>query len=71
MENLAQTDVNNIYMIVGTLIVMNIGGIAGALWLIIKLVWNAAKYDSKVEKMKADIDAAHVKIRQLESRDDI
>ena len=71
MENLAQTDVNNIYLIIGTMVVMNIGAIGGGIWLLIKLVWGAAKYDSRIQKMENDINAAHSKIRHLEGRDEV
>lgn len=71
VENLAQTDVNNIYLIVGTLVVMNIGAIGTGLVVIIRLVWNAAKFHSRIEMLEKDVNAAHSKIRQLEDVDEV
>lgn len=66
---IAELDLQGVYLVVGALIVMNIGAIGGALWFVIKLVWNAAKYDSRIEKMEKDINAAHQALRKI--RDDV
>lgn len=43
---------------------MNLGAITTGIWFIIKLVWRAAKYDSRIDKMEKDINAAHRKLRE-------
>lgn len=63
MEQLSAVDLNSIYLIVGTLVVMNLGAIGTGLVFVIKLVWNLAKYDSRIERMEKDINAAHKKLR--------
>lgn len=70
MENLAQTDIKTIYLIVGTLVLTNLGTIGGAFLFFIKLSWNVAiqktKYDVELDILKKDMNAAHAKIRRLE-----
>lgn len=63
----AQLDWANVYLVVGALVVMNIGAIGTGLVFVIRLVWTAAKYDSRIEKMEKDINAAHQKIREKSS----
>lgn len=62
-EALSQADLNSLYLIVGTLVVMNLGAIGTGLVFVFKLIWRAAKYDSRIEKMERDINAAHQKLR--------
>ena len=51
-------EASNVYLAVGTMVVMNIGAIGTGLIFIIKLVWIAAKYDSRIERMEKDINNA-------------
>ena len=71
MENLAQTDVNTIYTIIGGLVITYLGTIATGFVFLLKSVWKLAKFHSKIEKLESDINAAHVKIRQLEGSNEI
>lgn len=71
MENLAQTDIKTIYLIVGTLVLTNLGTIGGAFLFFIKLSWNVAiqksKYDIAIDILRKDMNAAHEKIRRMEN----
>lgn len=62
-EKLASVDLNSLYLIVGTLIVMNVGAIGTGLVFLGKFIWRLSKYDSRIEKMEKDINAAHKKLR--------
>lgn len=61
----AGIDMSNVYLVVGTLIVMNLGAIGTGLAFIIKLVWLAAKYDSRVERMEKDLHNAFAMIKEI------
>lgn len=64
MEEIAsKADMQGLYLIIGTLVVMNVGAIGTGLIFVMKLIWRAAKYDSRIERMEKDIDAAHKKLR--------
>lgn len=64
MEDLvSKADMQGLYLIVGTLVVMNIGAIGTGLVFIMKLIWKASKYDSRIERMEKDINEAHKRIR--------
>lgn len=65
----AQIEWANVYLVVGALVVMNVGAIGTGLVFVVRLVWTASKYDSRIEKMEKDINAAHQKIR--EGRSDV
>lgn len=62
---MGNVDMSNVYLVVGTLIVMNIGAIGTGLAFVIKLVWIAAKYDSRVEKMENDVHNAFKMIKEI------
>lgn len=64
LDQTAAIDWGNFYLIVGALVVMNMGAIGGGVVLLIKLVWAASKYDSRIQKMEKDINAAHQKLRE-------
>lgn len=70
-ETLAATDLNGLYLVVGTLFVMNLGAVGTGLVFLFKFIWNAASYktaiDKDVEKLRTDLNAAHEKIRELRS----
>lgn len=59
----AHIEWGNLYLIVGALVVMNLGAIGTGLVFVIRLVWRLAKYDSRIQKMEKDLDAAHQKLR--------
>lgn len=60
---LSKAELDNLYLLVGALVVLNLGAIGGFILFLFKLVWRAAKYDSRIEKMESDINAAFKKIR--------
>lgn len=62
----ANVDLNSVYLMIGALIIMNIGAIGTGLIFFIKVAWAASKYDSRIIKLEADMNAAHAKIRDLE-----
>ena len=65
-----QIDLSNVYMVVGTLVVLNIGAVGTGLVFIIRLVWIAAKYDSRIEKMERDLNRAFKNIKELKEADE-
>ena len=67
-SELAGLDLSGLYLIVGTLVVMNVGAIGGAFLFVIRLVWNASKLHSRIERLERDVNAAHQKLR--DNRDD-
>lgn len=66
-ETLATADLNSIYLLVGTLVVMNIGAIGTGVVFLIRMAWTASKYDSRIVKLEQDMNAAHEKIRKAEN----
>ena len=71
LENLSAVDMNAVYLIIGTLVVMNVGAIGGGFVFLVKMAWRASKYDSRIIKMENDLHAAHNKIRELEHKDEV
>jgi len=61
---------SSVYVIIGTLIVANIGSVITVVYGVGKMVWWMSKLDSRVAVVevqhKKDINSAHVKIRDLE-----
>jgi hypothetical protein len=66
-KDVAQMDVTSVYVIIGFLIVMNVGAIGTGLAFVLKLVWSAAKFHSQIERIEKDLNAAHEKIRKMEN----
>jgi hypothetical protein len=64
---------NNAYVVVGTLIVANIGTVISIFYGIGKLIWWLSKLEARVEAIEADhskdLNAAFKKIRDLEIND--
>lgn len=60
---------SSMYVVIGTLIVANIGTVVSIFYGIGKVVWFISKLDSRVEVIERehakDIDAAHVAIREM------
>ena len=65
IAKIAEVDLTNVYLVVGALVIMNLGGLFGAFWFLLKVAWVASKYDSRIEKMETDIHQAFVKIKEL------
>lgn len=63
---------SSIYVVIGTLIVANIGTVVSIFYGIGKVVWFISKLDSRVESLEKDtskdINAAHAAIRELRSK---
>lgn len=63
---------SSLYVVIGTLIVANIGTVISIFYGIGKVVWFIAKLDSRVSTIEKehtkDIDAAHAAIREIKSR---
>jgi hypothetical protein len=61
---------SSVYVIIGTLIIANLGTIVTIIYGVGKLVWFVSKLDSRVSTVEKefgkDIDSAHFKIRELE-----
>jgi hypothetical protein len=61
---------SSVYVIIGTLIVANLGTVVTVIYGVGKLVWWMAKLDSRLAAVEVehtkDIDSAHTKIRDLE-----
>ncbi len=61
---------SSVYVVIGTLIVTNIGAVITIIYGVGKMVWWIAKLDARVATVEVehtkDIDSAHVKIRDLE-----
>ena len=59
-----------VYVIIGTLIVANLGTVVTVVYGVGKLVWWMSKLDSRIQAVEIehtkDIDSAHIKIRDLE-----
>lgn len=60
-------DLSNVYVIVGVLVIFNIGTIASAFYAAGKIIWWLSKLDSKVAQNTKDVNAAHTTIRELKS----
>jgi len=60
-------DLSNIYMIVGVLVLFNLGTIGSAFYASAKIIWFISKLDSKVNQNTKDVNAAHTQIRDLKS----
>lgn len=58
------------YVIIGTLIVANLGTVVTVIYGVGKLVWWMSKLDSRMSSVEIehtkDLDSAHIKIRELE-----
>lgn len=71
VENLALIDLKGVYIIVGTLVLTNLGTIGGGFLFFIKLSWKVAvqktTYDLELQTLRKDMNAAHEKIRRLEN----
>lgn len=61
-------DMSKIYVLIGSLVVMNIGTIGSIMWASIRLVWWLSSLNSTVKEQGKDINEAHKKIRTLEKR---
>jgi hypothetical protein len=63
---------SSVYVVLGTLIVANIGTVISIFYGIGKVVWFIAKLESRVENIEKetvkDIDAAHAAIRDLKTK---
>jgi hypothetical protein len=61
---------SSVYVIIGTLIVANLGTVVTVFYGIGKIVWWVSKLDSRIATVEVehtkDIDSAHFKIRELE-----
>lgn len=61
---------SSVYIIIGTLIVANLGTVVTVFYGVGKLVWWLAQIDMRVKTVEVehtkDIDSAHSKIRDLE-----
>jgi len=61
---------SSFYVIIGTLVVANLGTVVSVIFGVGKLVWFVAKLESRVTAIEVehtkDIDSAHFKIRELE-----
>jgi hypothetical protein len=68
MPNAPEFDLSTIYMIVGTLVVMNLGGLGTGLLFVIRGTWAAARMYARIEKLESDVNMAHRKIRDLEKK---
>jgi SpoU rRNA methylase family enzyme len=71
--NAAATQIpSSVYVIIGTLIVANIGTVVTIFYGIGKVVWFISKLDSRVEVLERetakDIDAAHQAIRDIRTQ---
>ena len=64
---MAQVDLNSIYLIVGTLIVMNLGALGTGVAFLVKIVWNASQLYARIDRLEKDLNEAHSKIRRLEN----
>lgn len=62
-------DISQFYWIIGAMIVMNLGTIVTIIISAARGVWFLAQLDAKVSQNRKDLNAAHVKIRQLEGLD--
>jgi len=65
---MTEQDLSKIYVIVGSLVVMNIGTIGSIMYASFKLVWWLSSLNSSVKEQGKDINEAHKKIRALEKR---
>ena len=63
-SELAQVDMTAIYIIVGTLVVTNLGAIIS----LFKVVFHAGKVMQTIDRLKQDNNQAHKKIRDLENK---
>lgn len=57
-------DLSNVYMVVGILVIFNLGTIASAFYAAGKIIWWISKLDSKVEQNTRDVNAAHAGLRE-------
>lgn len=58
-SELAQVDLSNLYYIIGTLVVMNLGTIITIIVALVKFAFNLGKFTAKFDKLKEDVDALH------------
>ncbi|MAF91159.1 MAG: hypothetical protein CL674_14520 [Bdellovibrionaceae bacterium] len=68
IEQVANLDLSNIYITVGVLIFMNLGAIGTGIIFLVRLVWIASKYDSKMEKVEKDLNNAFEKIKEKNTK---
>lgn len=62
----AAIDIDKVYWIVGTLVVMNLGTIGSIIVGGARALWFVSKLHSQIEQNTRDINAAHQKIREFE-----
>lgn len=68
MANAPGFDISTVYMIVGTLVVMNLGGLGTGLFFVIRATWAAARMYARIERLEQDVNAAHKKIRDMDGK---
>ncbi len=68
---MSELDLNKIYLIVGALIVTNIGAIGSVIWASLKLTWWLSAFKTTTElgikQNTEDVNAAHAKIRDVQN----
>ena len=57
-------DLSNVYIIVGILVVFNLGTIATVLYTAAKIVWWVSKLDSRVGQNEKDVKIAYKDLRE-------
>lgn len=62
---MSDIEMNKIYWLVGSLIVMNVGTIISVLIAAGRTLWFFAKLDFQVKENTKDINAAHKHIREI------
>lgn len=58
-------DFSNLYMVIGALIVANVGTIGTIFFWAAKGLWWISKLDSQVKQNKKDVNAAHSRLRDI------
>lgn len=67
-EHVAQVNMESLYVVVGTLVVMNLGAIGAGLFTMIRLSFYAGRLIQRIDKMELDINAAHRKLRDRDEQ---
>lgn len=72
LEQLASMDANKLLAVVGAgvgiLLVTQLSAFGAGLGWVIKTAFRAGEHNAIQKRLKSDMDAAHKKIRELESR---